>query len=60
MAKADGLKHGRPLATVARLCDCECTRFEHCPANDNSPCKAAYKAQLKDMRAKLDKQEAKS
>jgi len=59
--KADGLKHGRPQPTIAVVCECECSRFLPCPANEKySPCKAAYVQQLKDMKAKRDKQEAKS
>lgn len=53
--KADRLKHGRPQETVAIMCHCECSRMLHCPITTEDPakwqeCKAAYKAQLKDMK----------
>jgi hypothetical protein len=38
-----------------KLCECECSRFLPCPANDNSPCKAAYKAQLKSIKEQREK-----
>ena len=53
--KADRLKHGRPLATIEIVCDCECSRYQHCPAEETNPCKMAYKAHLKAMKAERDK-----
>ena len=60
MAKADGLKHGRPQPTIAIVCDCECSKWLPCPADDDNKCKQAYKAHLKGMKAERDKREEKS
>jgi hypothetical protein len=57
--KADRLKHGRPQPTIAVVCDCECTRWLPCPADDDNQCKLAYKAKLKEMKAERDKKAAK-
>jgi hypothetical protein len=58
--KADRLKHGRPLPTIEVLCDCECSRFLPCPAPIDNPCRLAYKAHLKELKAVKDKKEAKN
>lgn len=58
--KADRLKHGRPLETVAVVCNCECSRYEQCPAPVDNPCRLAYKAHLKEMKATRDAKEAKN
>lgn len=52
--KADGLKHGRPMETVKIVCYCECTRYLPCPADNDNPCKKAYIAHLKEMKATRD------
>ena len=53
MAKADGLKHGRPAEALAVMCHCECNKFQYCPITDEDPpkwreCKEQYKAMLKE------------
>lgn len=58
MAMADGLKHGRPLETIAVVCDCECTRYLPCPVDDDSPCKKAYIVELKALKAIKDAKES--
>lgn len=57
---SDGLKHGRPQPTISVLCDCECSRYMPCPADSDNPCKMAYKAHLKAMKAERDKKAAKN
>lgn len=62
--KADRLKHGRPEPVSEAMCGCECSMMQPCPITEDDPqkwqdCKAAYKAQLKDMKAAKDKKEAK-
>jgi hypothetical protein len=54
---SDGLKHGRPLETVEKVCDCECTRYQHCPAPSDHPCKQAYISHLKECKATRDAKE---
>lgn len=53
--KADRLRHGRPQETMAVMCNCECSKYQHCPITDEDPqkwqdCKAAYKGLLKDKK----------
>ena len=55
MAKADGLKHGRPQEALATMCHCECSRMQHCPITEEDStywqnCKASYKQALKEAR----------
>jgi hypothetical protein len=57
MAKSDGLKHGRPLETVEVVCDCECSRYQHCPLDSDSPCKKLYIEHLKALKAQMDKEQ---
>lgn len=48
---SDGLNHGRPKETKAIVCECECSRWLPCPADNDSACKQAYIARLKAMKA---------
>jgi hypothetical protein len=56
--KADRLKHGRPVPTIAIVCDCECTRYQHCPADSDNACKKAYIVHLKELKAIRDKEQS--
>jgi hypothetical protein len=58
--KADRLKHGRPVATLEVVCDCECSRYLPCPADDDNKCRQAYIAHLKEIKATRDAVEAKA
>ena len=53
--KADRLRHGRPEEAKGKMCDCECSRFQHCPIGEDAPqkwqdCKTQYKAMLKGLK----------